>query len=148
MADTDSENVRQPTKYNPTTIGKLIEAFNSDYTIEQACRFANISRDTYYEWIKTHDGFGDRMEDAQTKLLQKAGEIIALSLSDGDANTARWLKDRRDPRYKSKVEAVITEIDQRVEERLASVLSDGTDDIQDNSKSVEAGSDSETQKDS
>ena len=129
MADIDTESVKPAygpgfTEYTPKVIGDLIIAFHSDYTIEAACRYAGISRQSYYNWIRDKEGFAEKMADAQNKLLQKAGDVIAKNINDGDAITARWYKDRRDPRYKAKVEAEISEGQKKYEELTKDFLND------------------------
>ena len=143
MADNDTGFVSKPTEYNLTTLAHLEQAFNSDYNVTAACRYAGISRDTYYRWLKDVPGFAEKMEDAQNKLMQKAGEVIAKVINEGDANTARWFMDRRDPRYKAKVEATVSPDDVKKEERYAAFLDDGNDDLQDDSQASETTGDSE-----
>jgi hypothetical protein len=114
------------TKYTPKTIGKLITAFHSDYTVESACRYAEVAKSVYYSWIKEKPGFADKMTDAQNHLLEKAGEVVAATIGEGDAATARWFLDKRDPRYKAKVQVEVSEAEKELEDIAKDLLSDRT----------------------
>jgi len=126
-----------PTEYNLEIVAKLIEAFHNDYDVRSACRYAGIHHSTYYDWLKDKEGFADKMEAAQNKLLEKAGEVITKAISEGDQNTAKWYKDRRDPRFKSKVEAVINPEEQDLEDIIKD-LTDDPNNLPDDSPRAEA----------
>ena len=143
MADNDTGFVKQETPYSLSVQAKLIEAFNSDYTVSAACRYAGCTRQSYYNWLKDVPGFAETMEDAQNKLMQKAGEVIAKNINDGDANLAFKFMQARDPRYKAKAEVTVTPDDVKKEERYAAFLDDGNDDLQDDSQASETTGDSE-----
>lgn len=137
------EDVNPQSVYSVQILAKLEEAFHSDYTIEAACRYAGISRTTYYNWINDVEGFAEKMEDAQNKLLQKAGEVIAKNIQAEDVATARWLKDRRDPRYKSKVEAVVSGDEQKLDDVIKDLTNDPNN-LPDDSPRAEAGTTDES----
>jgi len=45
------------------SVKKLEEAFAMDCSIEEACFYAGISRQTYYTWIKDNPELLDRFEE-------------------------------------------------------------------------------------
>lgn len=63
----------RPSKINWSVILKLADSLQHNSTITGACRYAGISRDTYYRHLNNNDGvFAVRMETAignQNKVL-------------------------------------------------------------------------------
>jgi hypothetical protein len=109
MSEADNKTVISLTDIDVTVLGKLEVAFQNDYSISSACRYAGISRETYYRWLRDVEGFSDRMEAAQEKLLDVTGEIINQYIADKDVplsekvRVALKFKEKRDPRYKNTV---------------------------------------------
>lgn len=95
----------RPTKLNDTTVQKLYEAFKLWWTIEEACCYAEISRATYYEWIKENNEFSDKIALAKRYLEIKSRAVISDSLEKWDVKTAMWYLER-----KNKVEFSIKEL--------------------------------------
>ena len=52
----------RPPKSTPMTLKKLEEAFAIDATIEEACFYADISPQTYYEWVKKNPKLNERFK--------------------------------------------------------------------------------------
>lgn len=96
--------IGRPTKLTPAVVGKLTAAFANGFTIEQACIYADINRDTYYEWLKKDSNFSDNMAAAQGQLGLQARKVVAESLTRGDIQTAKWWLEKRDPEFSSKSE--------------------------------------------
>ena len=67
----------RPKKLTEEIVGKLIYAFQKDFNVSEACNYAGISRDTYYEWCKNKKGFSDKMEQARSNLKRKAKVKLA-----------------------------------------------------------------------
>ena len=51
----------RPLKVDIKTIMRLEDALQHSATVSDACRWANISRETYYRYCKEHPYFADRM---------------------------------------------------------------------------------------
>lgn len=117
-----------PTKYTPAVVNKLVAAFNNAFNITEACEYSGISRETYYNWLETQDGFSDKMTEAQSAPNRKAKEVIITAINSKDVNTARWFLDRRDPDFKAKFEGEITPGErQTTEQKLKEFLDDTKD---------------------
>jgi len=56
--------VGRPTKVTWTVIVKLADSLQHNATIGEACRFARISRQTYYRHLNYDDIFAIRMQAA------------------------------------------------------------------------------------
>lgn len=90
----------KPTKsggYKLTTevINRLHEGFLCGLTITQACIYAGISRDTYYEWMKKRPDLAKRMELAQLNPFLAAKRTIMQNM--GNPDVAKWYLERKSP---------------------------------------------------
>lgn len=122
------EIVNQSKEYNLTTVGKFIQAFNNGYNITEACHYAGVSRESYYNWLKWYPDFSNKMEEAKLMPMRKAKEVVLGAILEGDTATARWLLDRRDPDFKPKGELDNNlGVQQRTEEKIEEFLDDSTD---------------------
>lgn len=66
------KGVGRPTKIDYRTIIRLADAIQHNATITEACRYARISRDTYYRHINEESVFAEKMATAkknQNKLV-------------------------------------------------------------------------------
>lgn len=53
-------------KYNKKIVEKIADLIREDsYTIAEICEKVNISKDTYYEWLKTKPDFSDTIKKAE-----------------------------------------------------------------------------------
>lgn len=82
-------------KFTEKVLSDLKYALMKDFTIEEACHYAGINKDTYYEWYKQSDEFAFEMETAKSTILRKAKDIIEKGLASGDQNIAKWILERR-----------------------------------------------------
>lgn len=94
----------RPTSMTIGVVGKLLAAFNNDYNVTQACAYAGINRDTYYQWCKDNPYFSDKMQEARDMPIRRAKEVVIGAINEGDAGLAFRLLERRDPDYKPKAE--------------------------------------------
>lgn len=67
-------------KFTPERIRKLEEVFALDGTVKEACFYAEISVDTYYEWIKKNPGLSERFTALREKPFLLARKTIVNSL--------------------------------------------------------------------
>lgn len=64
--------IGRPPKVNFKTIIKLADAIQHNSNITDACRYAGISRDTYYRHLNKEEVFAEKMsiaKDNQNKLI-------------------------------------------------------------------------------
>jgi hypothetical protein len=64
-----------------------------DCTISEACLYAGISRQTYYDWIKNNKDLSDRFEQIRDTPVLKARKTVVDGL-DKDEN-AHWYLSRK-----------------------------------------------------
>lgn len=116
-----------PTKYTPLVVNKLEAAFNNGFNISEACQYAGISRETYYNWLDIQDGFSDKMAQAQSAPNRKAKEVVITAINDGDANLAFRYLQARDPDFKPKFEGELAHGMQETRNKIKEFLDDGSD---------------------
>jgi len=75
------------------TVGKLRQAFLMGCDVTEACAFAEISRDTYYEYCKKNPDFPTKVERWQQNPILKAKATIYGNLSERE--TAKWYLERK-----------------------------------------------------
>lgn len=90
-----TNKVWRPTKLSESIVWKLYEAFKLWWTVEEACCYAEISRATYYEWIKENDEFSDKIWLAKKYLEIKSRAVISNSIEAWDIKTAMWYLERK-----------------------------------------------------
>jgi|SRR3990167_876308 len=94
----------RPTKNNPTgaqkspkmtpeAIKKLEEAFAIDATVEEACFYADISPQTYYNLVKKDPKLLEKFGRLREKPVLKARKTVVDSLDD--PNHAKWYLERK-----------------------------------------------------
>ena len=94
-------------KFNLATLAKLQQAMATDMTIQEACTFAGVKKQTYYNWLKTIPNFAERMDEARSVSGIRAKTTIARNLDDVD--TAKWYLENRQRDLYSKKEVVATD---------------------------------------
>ena len=109
--DKDPSKWGRPTKFTDDCIRKLQEIFMEDGTVTEACLYAWVSTNQYYERLKVDQSFADKMKQAQTYAFILAKKTLVKSMkSDNEAvaqkGAVEFLK-RRDKRYADKVEGNI-----------------------------------------
>ncbi len=85
----------RPKKVDNAVVGKLELAFMKGLNITEACDYAEISRDTYYKYIKDDRAFSDKMERAQTSLQRKAKINLADEIESGNIELSKYYLERK-----------------------------------------------------
>lgn len=83
----------RPTVMDEKKINSLRSAFLMGCTITEACLNADISRDTYYQFIKANKEFADKVEEMRDYPFLKARVTIYNDLDNPD--TAKWYMERK-----------------------------------------------------
>lgn len=122
----EGEVVNHETSYDLTVTAKLIEAFNNRYNITEACHYAGITRQTYYNWLEWHAEFANKMEQAKMMPNRRAKEVVIKAIDEGDVNTAKWLLDRTDPDFKAKLEVDPGERSRQTRDKIKEFLNEPT----------------------
>lgn len=86
---TNPQGAGRPTVMTTETIRKLEVSFSYDATVEEACLDAGISPNTYYEFLKKHPAFQDRVD-----ALRQAPYLVLRKkvIQEGEHNADTALK--------------------------------------------------------
>jgi hypothetical protein len=91
----DKKTAGRPTVMTPDVVSKLEQAFSMGCSDLEACLFANISKQTLYDYQAKNPEFADRKAMLKETLILKARSVIATSLNNKDENTAKWYLERK-----------------------------------------------------
>lgn len=88
-------NAGRPTVMSEAVVKKLEDWFIMWLSDSEACLYADISKQTLYDYCKKHPGFTDRKEllKDQPKLLAKLN--IHTKLKEWDDFNSRWYLERK-----------------------------------------------------
>lgn len=90
----------RPTKMTPETLEKLRQAFLIGATNDEACAFAEIHRDTLYDYMKKNPEYSYLVEQYKETPILKAKATVNKNLDD--SKTAQWYLERRAKEFKPK----------------------------------------------
>ncbi len=82
--------VGRPSKFSPDVIVKLKASFANSFTVDQACWYAGINKQSYYNWTEKYPQFLDEMTAAREAPTMKAKQVVIAAVNDGDVETAKW----------------------------------------------------------
>ena len=75
----------RPPKITSEVVKLLEDAFKLDAPITEACQYAGISRQAYYDYTKAHPEFLDRLERLKSMTRFKIrGKVITKALKDAN----------------------------------------------------------------
>lgn len=124
----------RPTEISDVKIQKLEQAFSIDATIKEACFYADISPQTYYNWIETRPELLERFNALREKPVLQARQTISDNLKS-DPKVAQWyLERKRKNEFSSKTELEVNGALDLTREKIGAFLDD-TDDPEDSETS-------------
>jgi len=88
-----AKEVGRPTIMTPETLNKLEEVFAIGGTDEEACFYADISKQTLYNYQAEHPEFVDRKEALKERPILKARQTIVKALDN--PSDAQWYMERK-----------------------------------------------------
>lgn len=94
----------RPTKMTDITVKKLEEAFAMGCSDSEACLFADISKQTLYDYCKRVPTFTDRKELLKSNPILKAKKVLLGALDNGDEKIAQWYVDKKEGKARQAVE--------------------------------------------
>lgn len=131
-----TNKVWRPSKLNESIVWKLYEAFKLWWTVEEACCYAEISRATYYEWIKENDEFSDKISLAKRYLEIKSRAVISNSIESWDIKTAMWYLERKNKAEFSLKEILSKELRDYSLKQILEEIQDDKDTLNDYQKNT------------
>ena len=94
----------KPKLDNPETVRKLEEAFALDCSISEACYYADISRQAYYELIEYKPKLVDRFEALRNKPVLMARQEVVKSFKWNPELALKYLERKRKNEFSTKQE--------------------------------------------
>ena len=105
----------RPTPNNPTwaqkmvkmtdeRIKKLEEVFALDGSIWEACYYADISTQTYYNWIKQHPELLDKFNRLREKPVLAARQEVVKWVRNNPEFALKYLKNKRSKEFSERQE--------------------------------------------
>ena len=80
----------------PSTVKKLEEAFLLGCTDEEACLFADISKQTLYNYQEKNPEFIDRKSVLKSNPFMMSRQVLIEALENKDTHTAHKIIDRKE----------------------------------------------------
>lgn len=93
----------RPTIISEEKIKKLEEVFAIDGTIEEACFYADISIQTYYDWQVKNPKLTERFTALRNRPVLKARQTVVKSL-DQPQHAFEYLKRKRKQEFSERTE--------------------------------------------
>jgi len=84
----------RPTKMTDEVIAKLRQAFLYGSNDKEAYHYAEISHETFYNYIEKHPEFREQITSWQDEPILKARKKVVDNI-DKDTNTAKWYLERK-----------------------------------------------------
>jgi len=121
----------RPTVMTKDVLDKLEEVFALGGTDEEACLFADISKQTLYDYQKLHPEFVDRKEALKETPILLARRTAIAKLSDSYVNAMDFLSRKRKKEFSIRTEITgedgkelipTVEIDKKAEEAVKKFL--------------------------
>ena len=97
------ENVGAPTKFNDDVVNKLRHAFALDATIEEACFYADISRQTFYNWKDVNPEIFDKLEALRNEPVLAARNTVVSAVRSDPEIALKYLERKRKNEFSLKV---------------------------------------------
>lgn len=89
--------IGRPTKYTPETIKAVTDAIGAGMSIEDACIYADISKDSFYTWKAEYPDFSDAVKKAE--INGKLRRILRIDKAgkEGHWQADAWYLERKFP---------------------------------------------------
>jgi hypothetical protein len=98
------DRMGRPTVMTQVTVQKLEHAFAYDSTVEEACIYAGIARQTYYNFIQEHPDFLDRVAELREgSIVYLRHRVLVDALDDGD-KAMKYLERKRKQEFSLRTE--------------------------------------------
>ena len=91
-------------------VAKLEQAFAYDCTVLEACAYANISKDTFYRYLKAHPEFSDRIEQLREMPVLQARQTVVTALKNDSDLALKYLERKKRKEFATRTEKEIKEV--------------------------------------
>lgn len=112
-----SEPVGRPSEMTEEKVKKLEEAFALDASIGEACFYADISKQTYYNWLEKAPELVERFEALRERPVLLARQSVIASMKENPDIALKYLERKKKDEFSTKQEIGITK-EKEVEKAL------------------------------
>jgi len=95
MAEKNEYNKQKNAKLNKDTVKKLEEVFAIDGSVEEACYYANVSRQSFYTWIKDDPKLKKNLDRLRNRPVLKARQTVNKGIGESYQNAMDYLKRKK-----------------------------------------------------
>jgi hypothetical protein len=89
-------------KYTPDVVKRITDAIQVGATYELACKYAGITRETFYQWINHKPDFSDAVNSAEGQAATRWLGYIEKAAQENTWQAAAWKLERRYPQQYGK----------------------------------------------
>lgn len=100
--------IGRPTVMTPEVVKKLEEAFALGCTDLEACLYADISKQTLYDYQKLNPSFVDRKEQLKENPILQARTSVINGLRDNPELALKFLERKKRDEFSLKTEQEVT----------------------------------------
>ena len=104
MTKRKNSKAGRPSEFTDEVVKKLEESFSIDATIEEACFYADISRQSYYNNVKEGSALFDRFKTLRERPVLLARQTAVSKISESYANAMDYLKRKRKSEFSERSE--------------------------------------------
>ena len=109
-------------KLTDDTVRKLEEAFALGASVEEACYFSQISRDTYYRWVKENPELSDRFKLLQQRPIFLARKTLVEGITKSPELALKYLERKKKDEFSVKYITTQPESDTKSIKEIADLL--------------------------
>lgn len=95
---------RKPKCDDPEIVRKLREAFSLDCPVEEACYYANIGKQTYYDLIKYKPELADEFERLKQQPTFRARKCVVKAAENESDVAMKYLERKRKAEFSPRAE--------------------------------------------
>ncbi len=106
-------------------VAKLEQAFAYDCTVLEACSYANISKDTFYRYLKKHPEFSDRIEQLREMPVLQARQTVVTALKNDSDLALKYLERKKRKEFATRTEQEqkqVSEFDNLDDDQLEKII--------------------------
>lgn len=96
--------VKNPTKLDDLTVKKLEEAFAMDCSIAEACLMANISKQTYFNWVESFPELKERFDQLRQSPVLLARTTVVNAVKRNPVIAMQYLERKRKSEFAPRTE--------------------------------------------
>lgn len=85
----------RPTVVTDAVVSKLEYGFLKGLNVTECCHYANISRQTFYEYLEKNPKFSDRIDELRSNPSTKAKLNVVEAIENGDTDLSKWWLERK-----------------------------------------------------